>query len=100
MIDRASQRVGQRRHEGIDLYVHIRSSLLDRAFPLPVDAGKAEQRSWLVRLQSEPVPARRLALIGLTERRRRHKARRLSKLSFQNFVCTLSSRVFVTRFGA
>src|SRR5438552_1336117 len=74
MIDRAGKRIRQRRHEREDLDVDVWARLLDRAFPLPVDAGEGEQRTLLLGLQGKPVPARGLTLVRLTEGRCRHQA--------------------------
>ena len=100
VVDRAGKRVGQRRHEREHLDVDVGPVLLDRAFPLPVDAGEGEQRARLVSLQREPVPFRRLALVGLAERRRRHQAAPLLKAVLPELGLALSSRVLVTRLGA
>src|SRR5437879_1393113 len=59
----SGERVGQCRHEGIDLDVDVRAALLDRAFPLPINAGEGEQRPLILALQGEPVPASWLAFI-------------------------------------
>jgi hypothetical protein len=48
-------------------------AFLNWPLPLPVDAGKGEERPRLVRLQREPVPLSWLAFIGLAERRRRRQ---------------------------
>jgi len=73
VIDRARERVGERRHEREDLDVDVRPRLLDRPFPLPVDTRECEQRRRFVGLQREPVPPSRLRLIGLAEGRRAEK---------------------------
>src|SRR5436190_15565004 len=89
MIDRLSQSIRQCRHEGKNFDLDVGTGFLDRSLPLPVDARKGEQWSLLLTVEGEPVPASRLAFVGLAEGGRRHQAAPMREAVLPEFALHL-----------
>jgi len=76
---------GRRSHDREHLDIDVVVVLLERVFPCAIDASEGEQGPVNIAFKREPVPLSRFAFIWLAEGCRRHRQRRLAKLSFQNF---------------